>query len=87
MKKIATLLAAVLVMTVAFAGCSSTETGSSSTGTSSTSSESSVSSEATASQESSSESEASAAETGDYGEFTTIEEGKLIMSTNAQFPP
>lgn len=87
MKKIATLLAAVLVMTVAFAGCSSTETGSSSTGTSSTSSESSVSSEATASQESSSESEASAAETGDYGEFTTIEEGKLIMATNAQFPP
>lgn len=94
MKKIATLLAAVLVMTVAFAGCSSTETGSSSTGTSSTSSESPVSSEATASQESSSESEvssetseASAAETGDYGEFTTIEEGKLIMSTNAQFPP
>ena len=94
MKKIATLLAAVLVMTVAFAGCSSTEIGSSSTGTSSTSSESSVSSEATASQESSSESEvssetseASAAETGDYGEFTTIEEGKLIMSTNAQFPP
>ena len=94
MKKIATLLAAVLVMTVAFAGCSSTETGSSSTGTSSTSSESSVSSEATASQESSSESEvssetseASAAETGDYGEFTTIEEGKLIMSTNAQFHP
>ena len=94
MKKIATLLAAVLVMTVAFAGCSSTETGSFSTGTSSTSSESSVSSEATASQESSSESEvssetseASAAETGDYGEFTTIEEGKLIMSTNAQFPP
>ena len=25
--------------------------------------------------------------TGDYGEFTTIEEGKLIMSTNAAFPP
>lgn len=25
--------------------------------------------------------------TGDYGEFTTIEEGKLIMATNAQFPP
>ena len=26
-------------------------------------------------------------ETGDYGEFTTVEEGKLIMSTNAAFPP
>ena len=25
--------------------------------------------------------------TGDYGEFTTIEEGKLIMSPNAAFPP
>ena len=25
--------------------------------------------------------------TGDYGEFTTIEEGVLIMSTNAAFPP
>ena len=25
--------------------------------------------------------------TGDYGEFTTVEEGKLIMSTNAAFPP
>ena len=24
---------------------------------------------------------------GDYGEFETVEEGKLIMSTNAQFPP
>ena len=30
---------------------------------------------------------AETAPTGDYGEFTTIEEGKLIMSTNAQFPP
>ena len=26
-------------------------------------------------------------ETGNYGEFTTVEEGKLIMSTNAAFPP
>ena len=34
-------------------------------------------------------SEASTSETaaGDYGEFETVEEGKLIMSTNAQFPP
>ena len=26
-------------------------------------------------------------ETDSYGEFTTVEEGKLIMSTNAAFPP
>ena len=32
-------------------------------------------------------SEASTTETGDYGDFETVEEGKLIMSTNAQFPP
>ena len=25
--------------------------------------------------------------TGDYGQFTTLEEGKLIMVTNASFPP
>ena len=30
---------------------------------------------------------AETAPAGDYGEFTTIEEGKLIMSTNAAFPP
>ena len=44
-----------------------------------------VSSEAAS--EVSSEASASETATGDYGEFETVEEGKLIMSTNAQFPP
>lgn len=86
MKKIATLLAALMVMTAAFTGCGSADTGSSSAaGTSSTTSESSVAEDSSAASETSEE--ASTTETGDYGEFTTIEEGKLIMSTNAQFPP
>ena len=86
MKKIATLLAALMVMTAAFAGCGSADTGSSSAaGTSSTTSESSVAEDSSEASETSEE--ASTTETGDYGEFTTIEEGKLIMSTNAQFPP
>ena len=86
MKKIATLLAALMVMTAAFAGCGSADTGSSSAaGTSSTTSESSVAEDSSAASETSEE--ASTTETGDYGEFTTIEEGKLIRSTNAQFPP
>lgn len=92
MKKIATLLAALMLMTAAFSGCGDAGTSSSSAAgsESSTVSESSaVSEESSAASESSSSSEASSAETaaGDYGEFTTIEEGKLIMSTNAQFPP
>lgn len=91
MKKIATLLAALMLMTAAFSGCGDAGTSSSSAAGSESSavSESSVSEESSASSESSSSSEASSAETaaGDYGEFTTIEEGKLIMSTNAQFPP
>ena len=86
MKKIATLLAALMVMTAAFAGCGSADTGSSSAaGTSSTTSESSVAQDSSVASETSEE--ASTTETGDYGEFTTIEEGKLLMSTNAQFPP
>lgn len=91
MKKIATLLAALMLMTAAFSGCGDAGTSSSSAAGSESSavSESSVSEESSAASESSSSSEASSAETaaGDYGEFTTIEEGKLIMSTNAQFPP
>ena len=96
MKKISLLLAALLVLTVALCACGSDTTSSASSETSSAVS-SEVSSEASseASSEVSSEaasevsSEASTSETaaGDYGEFTTIEEGKLIMSTNAQFPP
>lgn len=90
MKKIATLLAALLVMTTVLAGCGNDQSGSSTAGTSSTSSESSVvedSSVASETNSSESSEEASTSETGDYGDFTTIEEGKLIMSTNAQFPP
>lgn len=91
MKKIATLLAALMLMTAAFSGCGDAGTSSSSAAGSESSavSESSVSEESSAASESSASSEASSAETaaGDYGEFTTIEEGKLIMPTNAQFPP
>lgn len=91
MKKIATLLAALMLMTAAFSGCGDAGTSSSSAAGSESSavSESSVSEESSAASESSSSSEASSEETaaGGYGEFTTIEEGKLIMSTNAQFPP
>ena len=89
MKKIASLLAAVMLLTATLAGCGSADTGSS---TSDTSSASSTVSQSSAAEDSSAaegetSSEASATEAGDYGEFTTIEEGKLIMSTNAQFPP
>ena len=96
MKKISLLLAALLVLTVALCACGSDTTSSASSEAGSAVS-SEVSSEASseASSEVSSEaasevsSEAAASETaaGDYGEFETVEEGKLIMSTNAQFPP
>ena len=91
MKKVATLLAALMLMTAAFAGCGDTGSNSSAaeTSTSSTVSETSASESESSSEAAGDEtsSEASAAETGDYGEFTTVEEGKLIMATNAQFPP
>ncbi len=94
MKKISLLLAALLVLTVALCACGSDTTSSASSEAGSAVS-SEVSSEASseASSEVSSEaasevsSEASTTETGDYGDFETVEEGKLIMSTNAQFPP
>lgn len=86
MKKIASLLAAVMLLTATLAGCGSADTGSSSAaGTSSTTSETSVAQDSSVASET--YEEASTTEAGDYGEFTTIEEGKLIMSTNAQFPP
>ena len=86
MKKIASLLAAVMLLTATLAGCGNADTGSSSAaGTSSTTSETSVAQDSSVASET--YEEASATEAGDYGEFTTIEEGKLIMSTNAQFPP
>lgn len=89
MKKIASLLAAVMLLTATLAGCGNSGSGSSTTDTSSASSTASQSSAAedSSAAEGETSSEASATEAGDYGEFTTIEEGKLIMSTNAQFPP
>lgn len=89
MKKIASLLAAVMLLTATLAGCGNSGSGSSTSDTSSTSSTASQSSAAedSSAAEGETSSEASATEAGDYGEFTTIEEGKLIMSTNAQFPP
>lgn len=82
MKKIATLLAALMIMTATFAGCSGSNNSSASEPSDSSASQSSTVEESSASEEE--DSEASTAETG---EFTTIEEGKLIMATNAQFPP
>lgn len=89
MKKIASLLAAVMLLTATLAGCGNSGSGSSTTDTSSASSTASQSSTAedSSAAEGETSSEASATEAGDYGEFTTIEEGKLIMATNSQFPP
>ena len=89
MKKIASLLAAVMLLTATLAGCGNSGSSSSTTDTSSASSTASQSSAAedSSAAEGETSSEASATEAGDYGEFTTIEEGKLIMATNAQFPP
>ena len=89
MKKIASLLAAVMLLTATLAGCGNSGSGSSTTDTSSASSTASQSSTAedSSAAEGETSSEASATEAGDYGEFTTIEEDKLIMATNAQFPP
>src|SRR5699024_6662826 len=89
MKKIASLLAAVMLLTATLAGCGNSGSGSSTTDTSSASSTARQSSAAedSSAAEGETSSEASATEAGDYGEFPTIEEGKLIMSTTAQFPP
>ena len=96
MKKISLLLAALLVLTVALCACGSDTTSSASSEagsavSSEVSSEASSEANSEVSSEAASEvsSEASTSETaaGDYGEFETVEEGKLIMSTNAQFPP
>ena len=82
MKKFATLLAALMVMTAAFAGCSGSSNSSASEPGDSSASQSSTVEESSADDKQDSE-----ASTAEAGEFTTIEEGKLIMATNAQFPP
>ena len=82
MKKFATLLAALMVMTAAFAGCSGSSNRSASEPGDSSASQSSTVEESSADDKQDSE-----ASTAEAGEFTTIEEGKLIMATNAQFPP
>ena len=88
MKKVATLLAALMLMTAAFAGCGDTGSNSSAaeTSTSSTVSETSAS-ESESSSEAAGDETSSEASAAEIGEFTTVEEGKLIMATNAQFPP
>ena len=75
MKKILAMTMA-LAMSLSLVACGGNGT------TSSTGSASS-----TAGSSNASASQSGAASTGNYGEFTTVEEGKLIMSTNAQFPP
>ena len=89
MKKIASLLAAVMLLTATLAGCGNSGSSSSTTDTSSASSTASQSSAAedSSAAEGETSSEASATEAGDYREVTTLEEGKLIMATNPQFPP
>lgn len=82
MKKFATLLAALMVMTAAFSGCSGSSNSSASEPGDSSASQSSTVEESSADDKQDSE-----ASTAEAGEFTTIEEGKLIMATNAQFPP
>ena len=82
MKKFATLLAALMVMTAAFAGCSG-----SSNSAASEPGDSSASQSSTVEESSADDKQDSEASTAEAGEFTTIEEGKLIMATNAQFPP
>ena len=75
MKKILAMTMA-LAMSLSLVACGGNGTTSSTGSASSTTGSSNTSA-----------SQSGAASTGSYGEFTTVEEGKLIMSTNAQFPP
>ena len=80
-KKLLALLLAMSMMVFAFAACSNQDASQSQN----PSQDVTPSNEPADSQEPANSDAGSA--TGDYGEFTTVEEGKLIMSTNAQFPP
>ena len=80
MKKFLALTLA-LAMALSLAACGSSGSSSSASSAGSTSSTGSASSAGDAS------STGDASSAGNYGEFTTVEEGKLIMSTNAAFPP
>lgn len=80
-KKLLPLLLAMSMMVFAFAACSNQDASQSQN----PSQDVPASNEPADSQEPANSDAGSAA--GDYGEFTTVEEGKLIMSTNAAFPP
>lgn len=80
-KKLLALLLAMSMMVFAFAACSNQGGSESQT----PSQDVPTSQEPADSDEPATSDEGGA--TGDYGEFTTVEEGKLIMSTNAAFPP
>lgn len=80
MKKFLALTLA-LAMALSLAACGSSGSSSSASSAGSTSSTGSASSAGDAS------STGDASSAGNYGEFTTVEDGKLIMSTNAAFPP
>ena len=78
MKKILAFLLSACLITVSMAACSG----------SNSNNEADVSSDASASsQESSDESSSEDESSKETASFTTVEEGKLIMATNATFPP
>ena len=78
MKKILAFLLSACLITVSMAACSG----------SNSNDEADVSSDASASsQESSDESSSGDESSKETASFTTVEEGKLIMATNATFPP
>ena len=80
-KKLLALLLAMSMMVFAFAACSNQDASQSQNP-----SQDVIPSNEPADSQEPANSDAGSA-TGDYGEFTTVEEGKLIMSTNAAFPP
>lgn len=82
MKKILAFLLSACLITVSMAACS----GSNSNNEADASSDSSASSQES-SQESSEDASSGDESSKETASFTTVEEGKLIMATNATFPP